>query len=96
MSNNRTIWKYPLGIHHTSEIPVPEGGQILSLQLQDNTPTLWIKVNPDAPKVFRMFLVVPTGGSFEDDENLKYIGTVQVEQFVWHYFEVRGGWSKYQ
>jgi hypothetical protein len=48
---------------------------------------LWAIVNPDAPKLKKKFFCVGMGHPFEI-KNKTYIGTVQGNSFVWHYFMV--------
>jgi hypothetical protein len=84
---NTTIWKYelPLAVEQTIEVPL--GAQALCLQLQGGTPCLWVAVDPEAEKTPRKIVMVGTGmpGLNRDTH---YLGTVQLDGFVWHYFEV--------
>ena len=43
---NKTIWKYKLKIDILQEIIMPIGARILSVQMQSNTPCLWVLVDP--------------------------------------------------
>lgn len=88
----KVIWKYKINMAKedwsSPEFDIPGCDiQYLSLQMQDNFPTLWVKVNPDAPLKRHKFRVVATGEKF-DDRGLKHLGTFQRMGFVFHLFEV--------
>ena len=80
-----TIWKYPLTLRGLT-IDMPAGATILTVQLQDETPTIWALVDPDRPCETRTFTIVGTGHRVPD--GLGYVGTFQQPPFVWHLFEV--------
>ena len=84
---NTTIWKYPLAVVVEQVIDVPLGADALCLQLQGRTPTLWVAVDPDAEKTRRTIRLVGTGMA-ELTADTHYLGTVQLDGYVWHYFEV--------
>jgi hypothetical protein len=84
------IYKYPIdmrGLANGIYIELPEKAQILDLQMQNNTPTLWALVDLNAPLVTRYFCIYGTGQHFEID-GVAYVGTFQIDEFVWHLFEV--------
>lgn len=87
---NSTIWKFPLAPYR-STLDIPRGGEILCMQSQGGTPTLWIKVNPDAEIETRVFIILPTGRlvTKEQMDFLSYVGTYQQDggTHVWHVFE---------
>jgi len=83
----KKIYKYRLeGILDIQIIRMPESAHILTVQIQNNKITLWATVNPDNLMTDRKFVVVGTGGEFNDDD-ASYIGTVQAMGLVWHIFE---------
>lgn len=88
MVSPMTIWKFPLEIKDRQEIRMPIGARILSVQLQNETMTLWAWVNPDAYHETRAFVIVGTGNEMWDRVKT-YIGTVQTHHgaLVWHVFE---------
>lgn len=45
----KKIYKYAFEISGTYPIDMPVGAEILSVQFQDSTPTLWAMVDPDKP-----------------------------------------------
>lgn len=85
----KKIWKYSLHLDLESEfIEMPKGAEILSAQNQNGTVCIWVLVDPLAPKEKREIAVWGTGHKIWRDSNLQFIGTVQVEPFVWHVFEI--------
>lgn len=80
----KTIWKFTA----TEIVDMPEGAEILTVQMQGEDICLWAKVDPTTGSwTKRRFLCLGTGHEIPD-ENLKYIGTIQtVDRFVWHIFE---------
>jgi hypothetical protein len=85
MENNMTIWKYeltPLFI----ELDIPQFAEVLTVQIQDGVPQMWVLVDPSQPCVKTIFRIVGTGEQFESD-NLKYVATFQMSWMVWHVFE---------
>lgn len=86
------IHKYELNAIETV-LHIPADSVVLSVQNQYDKIVLWAKFEDVAAKCnqSRCFRVVPTGGEFvqKEDEELKYIATVQVLGLVWHVFEVR-------
>lgn len=84
-----TIWKFPLAVTDTQRISMPEGAEILTVQLQNEQACLWAIVEPSADKEDRYFEVHGTGNPIHGDMGVerKYIGTFQQPPFVWHVFE---------
>ena len=80
----KTIYKYQLpGV---GALKLPLGAQILTVQLQNGSPTLWALVQPDNALVDRTISIVGTGSEVED--NMKYICTYMDGPFLWHAFEI--------
>jgi hypothetical protein len=84
-------------IIHKYEVPsdpkpftlmLPPTATILDIQLQGDTPQMWVlKPAGEVPHVERKFIVIPTG--FEFDEGLiNHLGTFQYGKYVWHVFEI--------
>ena len=86
-----TIYKYKLGETDTQELLIPTGSEILCLQLQNNIPCLWIKVNPDNPQFKITIRMIGTGNPIPKNEKLSYIGTFQkqygYDTLVFHIFQ---------
>jgi hypothetical protein len=81
----KTIYKYPL---HSQDctLQLPKGAELLTVQLQNQIPTLWALVNPMTVTEERHICIVGTGWDVED--NMKYITTYMDGYFVWHVFEL--------
>lgn len=83
------IWKYPLD-EKISRLEIPRDARLLTVQSQRGTPTLWARVNPDAPTERRIIAGIGTGEDIIESPGnpLTYISTVQTAGgFVWHFFE---------
>ena len=85
----KQIWKYPLKGMMT-DIQMPMEAKVLTVQIQNDQPTIWAQVNPQNELETRHFTIVGTGHEF-NDKDMKYIGTFQDVPgsipFVWHLFE---------
>lgn len=68
---------------------MPAGAQILTIQMQGNTITLWAQVNEAVAQEPRHVEIFGTGWAIGPmPENLKYLSTVQdASGFVWHIYE---------
>lgn len=86
---NRSIWKYSAPINDRLLLMMPEGAQIVCVQMQGETPCLWALVDCSAQQRQRAFSWRGTGQRF--DEQGEYIGTVQLHSgaLVFHLFEVK-------
>ena len=82
------VWKYILDPYNSSVL-MPSGAEILSVGEQGNDVCLWARVDPNAPKVFRDFLIVGTGHNIPENLSLKFVGTVHIfnRVLVFHIFE---------
>lgn len=81
----KTIWKYELK-QGTTEIIMPTGAEILTVQNQGEHPMLWVLVEPDNKPQTRRFTIFGTGWPM-DDYSGDYVATFQQGSFVWHVFE---------
>lgn len=84
-----TIWKYTIGPNpaKVTELIMPEGAKVISCMMQQGSPCLWALVDPEAPKVVRLFHLFATGEPF-DANGLTYIGTYQIDgYYMFHLFE---------
>ena len=81
------IWKFPLELTGVQEVEMPSGSQLLSVAVQQETLCLWAMVDLDrGTKERRMIDIIGTGNPI-DSHRRSFIGTVQMESFVWHVFE---------
>jgi len=99
-----TIWKYAIPLSDNFAIKMPEHAQVLCVQMQGRTPTMWALVDNDHKLVDREFVTLGTGNPITEKllYDMIYIGTYQAVmdsmQFgpyfpsglVWHIFEVTG------
>lgn len=85
-----TVWKYRLPLKNRFGIQMPLNSDILHLEMQNDIPCLWVKVNPDEKETeYHHFAFVPTGQE-EDDENVQnYLGTIVFSNLVYHLFEIK-------
>jgi hypothetical protein len=85
---NRVIWKFPIGFHDV--VTIPKGAEFLHFGIQSGMFSIWMLVDPDAPKVKARFQVVGTGADLSDiiEQGGEHGGTVIVEDagLVWHLF----------
>lgn len=84
------IWKFPIG-PSAPDLPcavrMPRAAEILSTSFQGGALCIWAKVEPDAEKVERRFLVIGTGWEFRQDG--RFIGTAfHPTGLVFHVFDV--------
>lgn len=86
---NTYIFKYEICASHTFYLPLPEGAEILDVQMQDDKPVLWAMVNPQRPTIHQAFRLVVTGQSVgPETKRENYVGTFQDRGFVGHLFKV--------
>jgi hypothetical protein len=86
----KRIYKYQLDVKDCQSIKLPKDARILTVQVQSGVPTMWAIVEPDVEDTASIELDIHMFGTGwelpEDADKLKYIGTVQINGFVWHYF----------
>lgn len=71
------IFKYPVPLTEMFRLSLPPEAVVLSVQVQHNTPVVWVALDPDAPTVERFFWVIATGQDFTM-EKVRFIGTFQL------------------
>jgi hypothetical protein len=82
----KAIYKYQLS-NSDNPITLVKGAKILTVKLQNDTPTLWALVDTDEYlQETRLIVIRGTGHDIED--NAKYITTYMDGPFVWHAFEL--------
>ena len=84
-----TIYKYRLEPNCGGAVHMPQGAQVLTVQMQDGVPCLWAKVDTTQPAERRTFDVYGTGHAMPNDPRLVYVATFQMDggALVWHVFE---------
>ena len=80
----KKIYKYELTSQNCT-LKLPKDAEILTVKLQNATPTLWALVDPEAELENRHICIIGTGWEVED--TMKYITTYIDGYFVWHVFE---------
>ena len=87
--SQRVIWKWPLSVADSQMVDMHRVRQLLTVQLQDGKPTLWAVINPFTVKQQVEIRCYGTGNGNPSPEDA-YLGTVQINGFVWHFFERSG------
>lgn len=85
----RTIYKYPLSTVEYQTLSLPQGAEILSIQVQNGKPMLWAVVDTTSPPIEKWTLrICGTGCPIEGGDLGEYLGTIQLGCYVWHFFVV--------
>lgn len=81
------IWKQHVPIADSLTIEMPQGAQILCVQIQSGLPVIWMRVEETAPKVDRALRWRGTG--HQADDVGAYVGTIQSDDgaLVFHLFD---------
>jgi len=84
----KSVWKFPLEITDVNVVIMPKGAKVLTVQMQNGTPTIWALVDIGVESVERRFKLHGTGHNFNDyGDYATYVGTFQDGPFVGHLFE---------
>jgi len=86
---NLTIWKYPLSCSG-NVIKLPKEHQILSVQIQNKEPVIWILQDPTMDNLSDVIIhIVGTGQSIPKNIMLEFIDTFQLNDglLVFHVFK---------
>lgn len=85
----KTIWKYQFEISDGFNLLMPYDSDILSVQVQENQPCMWVLVDTNQPVITRRFRIFGTGFTNLDElgKFWNFISTFQMPPFVWHLFE---------
>lgn len=85
----KVIYKYMMK-NFTDAVRMHRDAQIIHVGFQEtilgSCPMIWAIVDPELPEVFRKIEVVGTGWDLEGEIG-KHLGSVQVDAFVWHFFD---------
>ena len=87
------VYNYPIRAQlcEPTEVEMPEGAQVLHVDMQHGMPCVWALVDTgDVPKVRRGFVVVGTGHSF-NAEGATFLNTMFHGELVFHAFELAKG-----
>ena len=82
------IWKWPLTVTDRQTLPLPDGAEVLAVQVHGDTPHLWALVDEKAALARRVFATYGTGHRVPDCPGI-YLGTYQIHggALVFHVFE---------
>lgn len=89
----KKIYKYVLATTDSQALLMKKG-EILSLQLQNGAPCIWVLVNPIESDEYRYFEIFGTGHTIYEDMGVerRFVGTYQLAggKLVFHVFEKLG------
>jgi hypothetical protein len=83
------IWKYTLALTDVQVVPMPADAVMLSVANQRGSLCLWAMVDPSQGMASRTIEIFGTGHVLPPAVR-SFIGTVVMDEFVWHVFEERG------
>lgn len=88
----KTIYKFPLEVTDKQAVLMPTDAQILTVQVQGETPCIWAMVDPSHnSKEERFFEIFGTDHPIHEDMGVgrEYVGTFQLRggSLVSHLFE---------
>jgi hypothetical protein len=72
-----TIHKYPIIIQDCQQLHLPDKSKVLTVQMQNGNPFIWILCDPEQPTKPRTFLIYGTGHPIHHIADKHYIGTFQ-------------------
>lgn len=83
------IWKWELAVTDRQGVYMPEGAEILDIQMQDGACCIWALCDPRAPIETRHIAIYGTGNFMPADPG-EYIATFQIAGglMVFHAFEL--------
>ncbi len=88
----KEIWKYTLPLTDYPVVSMQKGARVLSVGVQHGEVQVWALVDPEAPTELRRFMKIGTGQCMTETcvARIRFIGTVQMGDLVWHIFVVQG------
>jgi hypothetical protein len=87
----QTIFKTVLDICDEQTIELPQGFNILHIAKQNGHPCIWYECDSSSPIMKVTIYCFGTGFRMDDAPAMVYIGTVQIDGYVWHYYRKRPG-----
>ena len=87
----KEIWKFTLPVTDYPVVSMPKGARVLSVGVQHGEVQVWALVDPEAPTELRRFMKIDTGQCMTEPcvERIRFIGTVQMGDLVWHIFDTQ-------
>jgi hypothetical protein len=84
----KTVWKYPIDAQEVT-LNIPKDYKVLKIEMQRNTPTMWVEVDTDTKEVPKKFKIFGTGWPLDNNVTRHAGSYIQAEgAFVWHVYEV--------
>lgn len=85
---NKIIYKYPLEFTNPQTIKLPSSAEILYVNSQGNTPTIWAIIDTNDKSTIEVNVYIIGTGQVFDASNKLYVGSCTTENgiFVWHIF----------
>lgn len=86
-----TIWKYDLSIIGEQKILIPKNSKILSVQVQNGVPCVWVLVDENSDNEEKTFFTYGTGNPILPQKSeTTFLGTYQLYdgQLVFHVFYI--------
>ena len=86
---DRQVWRYQIPFGPPFTVSMPTGGvtRHVAIKSGENTISLWVEVDMQAPEVSHTFQWIGTGCPIP--YRAEYVGTAQEPPFVWHLYELR-------
>lgn len=87
----KVIYKYQLRETDRQQLHMPKGSIPLSVQVQNDIPTMWVLQTVDAPANTTWTVhCIGTGNRIDEHVPPEFIGTTQMTRgLVWHWFVER-------
>lgn len=85
----RTIFKTKLDICDFQTVELPQDFKILHIAKQNGVPCIWYECNHDMPLVYLDIYCFGTGYRMDNLPAMVYIGTVQIDGYVWHFYRAQ-------
>lgn len=84
-----TVWKFDVKLDDDTIVDMPQGAQVLSVQLQHGVPCVWALVDSDRPKVERRFSWRGTGHPCDGLVAKMFVGSIQMHggSLIFHLFD---------
>jgi hypothetical protein len=82
----KKVFKYEMPITEEFEIEMPQWAVVLSFQVQNGKPCIWVFVDEDTPLTKFKFCLYGTGEIINLGHLVSHVGTIQLDGFVWHLF----------
>lgn len=81
----KTVHKFAV-IDGSLIVDVPATAKVVRFATQGLSLFAWLELDPDAPKVHRVFRVVGTGHAIDAEE--LHVGSCEDGPFIWHLYEL--------